>query len=617
MMKKFRNLSISNKLTLILFLSTAFVSVSCVLILIYFNTEKLRAKLIEQTDSQIHVVTQDLVKLLLYGDVEQTADLATRLRTFDNMLSMSVYNIESKMIYNFAMNERSEYTPNNVQDNGPIFLDGHIGYWHDVSYQGVDYGRVFVRVSTVKLDTLIRNELNTLLVFLLVLPLISLLLSRWMQRFISEPVEKLACSIKAVAENQDFSSRVKLDQDDELGTLFDQFNLLLKELQVNKESLLRNQTRLAVIIDIVGSAIISIDEYQKIIIFNRQAEKLFGYETEEILGRPIDILLPEKFRKEHQSHIYEFTVEGAFHMGGNRSNRLYGLRKNGEQFPVNVSISCSRMDGRRVYTAALDDISWQIDVEKKMEQYQTNLQSVVAERTAALEASNKELEKYSYSIAHDLRTPLRAITSFSQILLADMEGKLDKKEHDSMQRIVSAGKHMADLIDEILNLSKLSRFQVTRTEVDLSELVERIIGEKKRAEPQRRVEMRVDPEMCVHADARLIPLMMEGLLDNAWKYTQNRDITIIEVGMFKEGNVSTFFVKDNGAGFNMAYAGKLFREFFRLHVHDSFGGSGVGLASVDRIVKRHGGRVWAESKPEHGAEFYFTLQPDSQLDIAK
>jgi len=245
--------------------------------------------------------------------------------------------------------------------------------------------------------------------------------------------------------------------------------------------------------------------------------------------------------------------------------------------------------------------------DSKLRQYRDHLEEMVAERSRELEASNLELESYSYSIAHDLRTPLRAVTSFSQILQEDAADKLDDDEKQSLERVVRAGKYMARLIDDILELSRISRTRLESDSFDLSRLARDIASRLDVACPGRRVEWRIQDGLEVRGSRLLLEVCLDNLFGNAWKYTEKADPACIEFGAIKNNGEIVYFVKDNGVGFDMQYADKLFKPFQRLHRQEDYPGTGVGLATVERVIRRHGGSIWAESEEGRGATFLFSL----------
>jgi PAS domain S-box-containing protein len=244
---------------------------------------------------------------------------------------------------------------------------------------------------------------------------------------------------------------------------------------------------------------------------------------------------------------------------------------------------------------------------KRAEEEIRALNESLKQQAADLTASNKELEAFSYSVSHDLRAPLRNIDGFSQALLEDYSSKLDEKGKDFLKRVRSATQRMGGLIDDLLQLSLTMRKEMQRKEVDLSQLAHSIIKELKEAEPERQVEVAIKEKALVSGDARLLREMLVNLLGNAWKFTSQRSLAKIEFGLIEKNGEKLFFVKDNGAGFDMRYADKLFIPFQRLHSLSEFSGNGIGLAIVRRIIERHGGSVWAEGEVEKGATFYFKL----------
>jgi Na+/proline symporter/signal transduction histidine kinase len=264
----------------------------------------------------------------------------------------------------------------------------------------------------------------------------------------------------------------------------------------------------------------------------------------------------------------------------------------------------------------IDELQFQIDkrkiLEKELRRYQDELEILVNKRTAQLEATNKELESFSYSVSHDLKAPLRRINGFSQILLTDYEKSLNEDGRHLIRRISIASKRMNELIDDLLKLSQLSRGKLKRQPINLSELAVHIADELQASQPERKVEFVIRPKMVVDGDARLLQIALENLLGNAWKFTANQSDTRIEFGFREEDEIKVYFVRDNGAGFDMAYSANLFGAFQRLHQDDNFPGTGIGLATVKRIISRLGGQVWAEGFIDEGATFYFTLEEHDQ-----
>lgn len=248
-----------------------------------------------------------------------------------------------------------------------------------------------------------------------------------------------------------------------------------------------------------------------------------------------------------------------------------------------------------------------LESQKEVRRVNTDLERRVEERTRQLESTNKELESFAYAVSHDLRAPLRSLSGFSQILLETAPPELDDKAKHYLSRIRDASERMSGLIDDLLGLSRIGRAEIVVRPVSLSQICTDAAAALKEANPQRAVEIEIQNELNVTADPRLLRIAMEHLLGNAWKFTAPVEQARITVGAQASDQEVVHFVRDNGVGFDMAYAGKLFAPFQRLHAASQFPGSGIGLVIVQRIFARHGGRIWAEAAPDQGATFYFTL----------
>ena len=364
----------------------------------------------------------------------------------------------------------------------------------------------------------------------------------------------------------------------------------------------RVEGRLRLVVEAAPNAMIMVDREGKITLVNTQIEQLFGYQRDELLGQRIEILVPERFRSKHRDYRNSFFANPeARAMGAGRD--LYGLRKDGSEVPIEIGLNpVTTPEGLSVLASIID-----ITERKKAEDVIIKLNEDLSRRTAELEATNKELEAFTYSVSHDLRAPLRSIDGFSQAVLEDYADKLDAQGKNHLERVRAASQYMAQLIDDMLNLSRVTRSEMRHETVHLSAMAREIGEALRKTQPEQQVEFISAENVTATGDERLLRVVMQNLLDNAWKYTGKHARARIEFGVKDEGGKPVFYVRDDGAGFDMAYADKLFGAFQRLHRRGEFPGTGIGLATVQRIIHRHGGRVWAEGEVEKGATFYFSL----------
>lgn len=499
------------------------------------------------------------------------------------------------------------------------------------------------------------------------------------------------------------------------------------ELAEAYEAAKASEARMGGIVNSAMDAIISIDEEQRIVLFNAAAEKTFGVRADVVVGQPVDILIPHRFREQHRRDVAAFAKTGVTSRSMGHLGALSGLHADGHEFPMEASISQLEIAGQKIFTVILRDITerkraeeelrnsehryrstldhmmegcqivgfdWRylyvneaaathgrttrerllghtmmemypgiettsffqqlrrcmtertplhlenefrfpdgmkgwfnlslepvpegvfilsedITNEKLMnaelENHRQHLEELVTERTAALRAANDELEAFSYSVSHDLRAPLRHIDGFADLLHKHASSQLDETGRRYLDTISGAARKMGLLIDELLVFSRMGRTEMQRSVVDLYQLSLDVKDELTPETAGRVIEWRVDRLPRVTGDPSMLRLVLVNLFSNAIKYTRERPRACIEVGFHTNDRETIFHVRDNGAGFDMTYAGKLFGVFQRLHRDSEFEGIGIGLANVRRIIHRHGGRTWAEGKVGSGATFYFTL----------
>ena len=502
-----------------------------------------------------------------------------------------------------------------------------------------------------------------------------------------------------------------------------------------EEQIRRSRAQLNAIIQSATDAILTIDNDQRIILFNRAAETMFGCSATGALGHSITRFIPERFRERHAGHIRRFADAGVTNRSMGKLSPLCAVRANGEEFPIEASISQIEHDGNKVFTVIIRDItarkkmeealraseesfrllldgvhdyaiymldpegkvmSWnegasrikgyaseeiigqpysifytdedraagkperelseaaakgryedqglrvrkdgtlfwahsvitpmydhndvllgfskvlrditeRRKVEEEIRQLNRDLEQRVAERTKELEASNRELEAFTYSVSHDLRAPLRHIAGFSKMLAEECGQSLPDDGRHYLERIQDGTRRMGTLVDDLLNLARIGRHELRLQVTGLETIVRDVISELRPDTEGRNVEWKIGALPYVEGDSALLKVIFHNLLSNALKYTRPRSSAIIEVGREELDGQPVVFVRDNGVGFNMKYADKLFGVFQRLHRAEDFEGTGVGLATVQRVVQKHGGRIWAHAELDKGATFYFSL----------
>lgn len=351
-------------------------------------------------------------------------------------------------------------------------------------------------------------------------------------------------------------------------------------------------------------AIVAVNEQGRIVKVNAQTLKVFGYTREELIGEFVEILVPERFRAAHPARRQQYSSCPRRRPMG-EGLELFGRRKDTSEFPVDIMLSPLETKRGKLMLSVIRDATARKQSETNVRELNRSLEAHVEE----LQAANQELEAFSYSVSHDLRAPLRQIDGFSRILRERMGPQSDPNSSHYLQRIQDAATHMALLLEGLLNLGRIGRQGLSIRSTDLHPLAAEVIEELKLEHPNRQIEWILEPLSFVQCDRILVKAVFSNLLSNAVKFTRLRECAIIRVSQRVEQGETIISVADNGVGFNMKYLDKLFGIFQRLHRPEDFPGTGIGLATVQRIIQKHGGRIWAEAELNSFARFHFALLP--------
>lgn len=357
------------------------------------------------------------------------------------------------------------------------------------------------------------------------------------------------------------------------------------------------------VIDNTSAVIYMKDSEDRYVLVNREYEMLFDVRRETIVGLTDHDLFPKETADRFRANDLK-----ALKRGVPIQVEEVAPHPDGPHTYITVKYPITDTDGRLYVCGISTDITDIKRAEQHVSTLITELETRVRERTAELEATTRELDAFTYSVSHDLRAPLRSIGGFTEILLEDHAAQLDATGLDCLKRVCAATDRMSGLIDALLSLSHAARTDLQRHPVNIGDLARDIVTDLSSTDPERDVEIVIE-DLPAAGDTRLLTMAMQNLLSNAWKFTAGRAPARIHVGSITTDDVPTYFVADNGAGFDPRQAAKLFKPFQRLHSTEEFPGTGIGLAIVARIIARHGGHTWAQSTPGHGATFYFTLAP--------
>ncbi|HEY2955361.1 MAG TPA: PAS domain S-box protein [Candidatus Eisenbacteria bacterium] len=544
---------------------------------------------------------------LAFQNSDDATQVLSALRADPSMVGAALYDERGRLFATYPADAPPGAFPRAPEQTGERFEGARLVVFRAVSEDGRRVGTLYLQSDLRALEERIRVNAAVVVFAMLASIGVAFVLSTWLQRSIAQPVLTLTDAARRVRDDRDYTVRVAEAGDDEVGFLSTTFNDMVAEIQGRETALRTAAARLRSTLDSALDGIVTMDHEGNVAEFNPAAEKMFHRTREEAVGAKLaDLIIPAALRESHRSGLAHYLETGKAEVLDRRLE-LTAVRRDGSEFPVEVAITRVTQEGPPLFTGFIRDITERLRAEREIRQLNEDLERRVVARTAELEASNRELEAFSYSVSHDLRAPLRAIDGFSKALLDDCSERLDDDGKRHLDRVRSATRQMAQLIDDMLKLAHLSRTEMTPQRVDLSALGRDIAASLQQAQPDRAVRFEIAPGLVTEGDPHLLRIAFDNLLRNAWKFTSRRPSAHIEVGADPSNGERVYFVRDDGAGFDMAHAQLLFTPFQRLHRQSEFEGTGIGLATVQRIIQRHGGRLWAKGAVDHGATFYFTL----------
>jgi PAS domain S-box-containing protein len=541
------------------------------------------------------IVAANCTAALAFDDAEDAAEILSALQAETNIRAAILFDASGGIFSRYPENDSVGFHGPLSDSYGYHFAEGKLYLLQPVTQGSVTLGSLAI-VANLQA---VRDKLWLYAVMVFVVVVISLLLvtllSRVLQRQISRPLITLAETARLIAEKKDYSERATGASNDELGTLADSFNQMLVQIEDRDRSLRRQKQQLEQIVESMGDAYVSLDHDWRYTFVNSRALSLMGKRLEDLSGRTLWEVFPDTVGSEFEVKYWSVMNE----------RKPVSFEIHYDSYAMWLEIRAyPHEEGMAIFYT---DITKYKKAEEEVRSFNKVLEQRVKKRTAALEAANAELESFSYSVSHDLSAPLRSVHGYMKIFSEDYASRLDGEANRLIGIIMDNAQKMGRLIDDLLEFSKLGRRELSRGMVPMKQMVDLICKDLLSAETDRHINVELQDIPNAFADTVTIRQVWINLLSNAIKYSRSKSESIITIGGQVQDQEVVYRVSDNGAGFDMRYYDKLFGVFHRLHRESEFEGTGVGLAIVQRIVGKHGGRIWAEGQVNHGATFWFSL----------
>lgn len=613
-MTRFSRLPIRSKLIFLVVTTCGIVLLLAMVFFLVFDAISVRHMTARSVATLARTIAYNSVASLTFDDPVDGADGLKALAADEHVQYAALYDAGGNLFAWYPDAADIVTVPELVlsEDEEDGFRDGYFHYYQPVEEGDIHWGTLYISYEL----TVLRHRLlvDSIVAFLILAAAVgaSYFIASFIQRLISSPIVSLAGVARRVSREHNFDLRAEKKSTDEVGDLTDAFNEMLTELGQKEVALRQSEERLRLAMEASQTGV-----------WNHNLEtgalQVDGY-VFDVLGitnRPLSRQMMDQFiHPDDREHVRMVSRGAIQDRNVFEVNFRVLLPDSGEirHYDSRGKIYLGKQGQASHMLGVTIDVTASRKAQEEILRLNRELEQRVQERTSELQNALQEIESFSYSVSHDLRAPLRSIDGFSRILLTDYEEKLDKEGQDFLQRIRSSAQMMGQLIEDLLMLSRVTRQQMKREPVDLTELVEMVFVDLRREEPERQVQLNVKQGMTILGDENLLRIALRNLLDNAWKFTSRREKAKISVGYRKRGKKRVFYVEDNGAGFDGKHVEKLFTPFQRLHGAMEFEGTGIGLATVKRILKRHGGKVWGEGVVGKGATFYFLLADLNEND---